>query len=91
MNIPTPNSININEEHWHVSYNNQIAIYGTDTTALVLGQLEYFIILNGDHRKGFQNAIDSRKCRLSVTKLGACLAYARSNKDALNKRSDLLI
>jgi len=70
MNIPTPNSININEEHWHVSYNNQIAIYGTDTTALVLGQLEYFIILNGDHRKGFQNAIDSRNVACQLQSLG---------------------
>ena len=37
--------------HWYVSYNNySTRDYGCDTTALVLGQGEYFIILNGDHR-----------------------------------------
>ncbi|ABQ28941.1 hypothetical protein [Acidiphilium cryptum] len=45
-----PNLI-LNGNGFYVSYNDfDRGIYGGDTTALVLGQMERFFILNGDHR-----------------------------------------
>lgn len=75
--------------HWYVSYDNEtIADYGSDTTALVLGQMEYFLVLNGDHRRGFKDYIKERG---NLTMLGACLQYVRDHKDALNYMSNAII
>lgn len=82
--------IDTGSPHWHISYNNRdVADYGSDTTAIVLGQSEYFIILNGDHRDGLRQAIDNKE--LFDTKLGVCLDYARNHRDQLNFRSDKLL
>jgi hypothetical protein len=78
-------------KHWYISYNNHdIGDYGSDTTALVLGQMEYFIVLNGDHRKQFQEVIDDHS-ECWKTGLKKCLDYVRKNKKKLNKMSDKLI
>ncbi len=78
--------------HWYISYNNyDRATYGSDTTALVLGQMEYFLILNGDHRQGLKNAIENPDIRLCRSRLGRCLAYVRDHRDKLNKMSDPLV
>jgi len=77
-------------EHWHISYNNyDRALYGSVTTALVLGQSECFLILNGDHREGLRACIESRD--LSVSSLNRCLRYIREHKGSLNFRSDPII
>jgi len=76
--------------HWYISYNNyDQSIYGCDTTALVLGQGECFLILNGDHRENFSNCIQSMN--LSKSRLNRCLDYIRENKELLNFRSDPII
>ncbi len=40
-------------EGFYISYNPSSKDYGSDTTALVLGQMEAFLILNGDHRENY--------------------------------------
>lgn len=75
-----PNTI-INGDGFYISYNNvDTDIYGSDTTALVIGQMEKFYILNGDHRAIYRDLIGSG--------LNACLSYFSSNQADLNKRSD---
>jgi hypothetical protein len=85
------NDVETGSPHWYVSYNNHdIAIHGSDTTALVLGQGEYFLILNGDHREGLRKAIEfDDKCRTS--RLHRCLNYVRENRDKLGKYSNPII
>ena len=82
MFIPTPNTIE-SGDGFYVSYNDVDGeIYGSDTTALVLGQMERFHILNGDHRRQYAEIIPDG--------LDACLAYFREHEDQINKRSDRL-
>lgn len=93
MIIGQPNStddVNTDSKHWYISYNAyDVSIYGDRTTALVLGQMEYFLILNGDHRKAFkkilETPIEERKWK---TGLHCCLDYVRKNKSKLNEKSD---
>lgn len=77
-------------KHWYISFNSSSRDYGCETTALVLGQMEYFLILKGDHREGFQQAIDDDK-KSFRTRLSRCLDYVRQNKDKLHDYSDPLI
>lgn len=66
---------------FYVSYNSHDrAIYGADTTALVLGQMDLFFILNGDHRKQYKEIIEQG--------FDACLTYFKDNIRDLNKFSD---
>ncbi len=52
-----PNSV-IDGQGFYVSHNNHDhAIYGGETTALVLGQMERFYILKGDHRQAYRAII----------------------------------
>lgn len=68
---------------FYVSYNQvDAAIYGCDTTALVVGQMERFYILKGDHRKQYQPLIPSG--------LAACLAYYQENLKDSHPYSDKL-
>ena len=77
-----PNLI-LNGNGFYVSYNDiDRDIYGGDTTALVLGQMERFYILNGDHRAQYAALIERG--------FDACLAYFRDNMELMNFRSDLL-
>lgn len=67
INTRTPNSaMHLND--FYLSYNDRdIGWYGCDTTAIVVGQMQLFLILNGDHRnplsevalsEGLQGCID---------------------------------
>jgi len=48
----TPNKVINCNGNYYISYNRvDRFIYGSDTTAIVLGQMQLFLILNGDHRK----------------------------------------
>lgn len=90
--ITLPNRIddvNSGSPHWYISYNSYEDHYGGATTALVLGQMEYFLILNGDHRIGFQNAI--KRNDPGQSRLSKCLKYIRENKAQLNKLSNYII
>jgi hypothetical protein len=76
--------------HWYISYNDcDTRVYGSDTTALVIGQGEYFLILNGDHRGGFNKALEYDE-KTTDSGLSRCLHYVRDNRDKLNKFSDTL-
>lgn len=66
---------------FYVSYNNwDISIYGSDTTALVWSQMLYFFILNGDHRKQYD--------QLAKYGFDACFEYFKANKHLQNKHSE---
>jgi len=66
---------------FHVSYNNHdYGIYGCDTTALVLGQMEKFYILKGDHRARYKPLIPRG--------LDACLSYFAEHLAEAHKMSD---
>ena len=68
-------------EGFYISYNNRDrGIYGSDTTALVVGQMQHFYILNGDHRTAYGP--------LLALGLDACLGYFRQNLGQMNKYSD---
>ena len=89
--VQVPNEIcEQSSKHWYISFNPSARDYGCKTTALVLGDCEYFLVLNGDHRLGLKDAIEAKDGGLT-TSLGRCLAYVRENKDKLNKYSDPLI
>lgn len=75
--------------HWYISYNPESRDYGSRTTALVLGQVEYCIILNGDHRQQLAEILDADG--FPRTRLDRCLEYIREHKDQLNKFSDPVI
>jgi hypothetical protein len=82
--------IDTGSPHWHVSYNNRdIADYGCDTTALVIGH-ECFLVLNGDHREGLKAAVELAKVDFAVSTLNRCLEYVRNNRELLNDKSDAL-
>jgi hypothetical protein len=67
---------------FYISYNDKdIADYGCDTTAIVIGQMEKFYILNGDHRKEYSNIVDQG--------INKCLEYFEKNIDKRNKHSDI--
>jgi len=68
---------------FYVSYNNHDRrIYGCKTTALVLGQMQKFFILNGNHTKQYNELIPQG--------FEACLQYYKDNIDQSNKYSDEL-
>lgn len=68
---------------FYVSYNNyDTDIYGCATTALVLGQMQKFYILKGDHRKQYAEIINQG--------FSKCLDYYKSNIADSHKNSDKL-
>jgi hypothetical protein len=71
-------------EGFYISYNNyDIDIYGCETTALVLGQMQKFYILNGDHRKQYKQIVEQG--------FDKCLSYYKDNINNVNKYSDTLL
>lgn len=71
----------LNGDGFYISYNNyDSAIYGSDTTALVVGQMEAFYILNGDHMGEYFRRIGEG--------FDACLDYFEENIDQINKHSE---
>ena len=80
MTISTPNVVT-HGDGFFVSYNLVDTYhYGSDTTALVLGNMDKFFILNGDHRKHYQELIPKG--------WDVCFEYYTNNSDQHNKRSD---
>lgn len=68
-------------EGFYVSYNNcDIAEYGDVTTALVLGQMQRFYILNGNHLDAYKQLIDKG--------FGACYEYFMQHESQINTLSD---
>lgn len=69
-------------EVFYLSYNDRdVAIYGSDTTALVLAQMLRFYVLKGDHRE----ALASAKEKGFV----ACMEYVKQNKDQIHHSDDI--
>lgn len=82
FSVSVPNQI-VQGTDFYISYNDvdtDSSMYGCDTTALVIGQMDNFYILNGDHREAYAPLIPQG--------LEACLAYFVANVDQVNKRSD---
>jgi hypothetical protein len=68
---------------FYISYNDvDQGIYGSDTTAIVVGQMQRFFILNGDHREGYAPLIQQG--------FDACIAYYEAHISESNKFSDKL-
>lgn len=68
---------------FYISYNNyDSSIYGSDTTALVLGQMQRFYILNGNHVKEYNSLIKEG--------FSACFKYYLDNYHLNNRFSDKL-
>jgi hypothetical protein len=68
-------------EEFFISYNDiDSGYYGCDTTALVVGQMRHFYILNGDHRMSY--------CSLIPLGFAACFEYFNKNRELMNKYSD---
>jgi hypothetical protein len=69
------------KEDFYISYNAYDRMtYGSDTTALVYGEMQHFLILNGDHRKGYAKIIDKG--------YKACTEYFKENIHRKNKYSE---
>lgn len=80
MNLPKPNHIINDYTDYYVSYNNVDTdpdLYGCDTTAIVLGNMEKFLILNGDHRG-----------QLKGKPIEFAIQYFKDNIDLKNFRSE---
>lgn len=78
--VRVPNDA-IQGKGFYVSYNAvDRDIYGSDTTALVKGQMQAFYILNGNHMAAYFPLIDEG--------FDACMAYFETNIDKINKYSD---
>jgi hypothetical protein len=89
-----PNMICDPSPHWYISYNPSSADYGSVTTAIVLGQMEYFLVLNGDHRKALSDVIEDKPekpKRGMQTRLGRVLQYVRDNRKMLSTFSDPIL
>lgn len=78
--IRVPNDV-IDGDGFYVSYNDvDAAIYGSDTTALVIGQMQAFYILDGNHMAAYAPLIEQG--------LEACLGYFASRPELVNAKSD---
>ena len=66
---------------FYVSYNSyDTEIYGDVTTALVLGQMQKFYILNGNHSEEYKKIIKDG--------FEKCMEYFNKNISQINKHSD---
>ncbi len=80
--FPVPNTT-IDGNGFYISYNDvDTDIYGSDTTALVFGQMEKFYILKGDHRAQYMPLITDG--------FDACLSYYKEHIEDAHERSDKL-
>jgi hypothetical protein len=80
MSLAIPNTT-MDGAGFYVSHNDHdTAIYGCETTALVLGQMERFYLLKGDHRRQYAE-------RLALG-FEACLDYYRANLADAHSFSD---
>jgi hypothetical protein len=68
-------------DDFYISYNpTDIGIYGDVTTALVVGQMEHFYILNGNHCDAYKALLEKG--------FDACFAYFQENAHYKNKCSE---
>lgn len=73
-----PNTVTNNTIGFYISYNaHDTGIYGCDTTAIVIGDMEKFYILNGNHFEALKDR-----------SLEYCLEYFELNVTQANKRSE---
>lgn len=73
-----PNTV-IQFEGYYISFNfRDIGIYGGVTTALVVGEMEHFYILNGDHRSQYKTCNNFQEC----------VEYFKCNKELKNFYSE---
>jgi hypothetical protein len=80
--VPVPNVV-MDGDGFYVSYNSHdVGIYGCATTALVLGQMQKFYILKGDHRGQYADLISRG--------FDACLEYYKANIMDAHRASDQL-
>lgn len=71
----------LDADGFYVSHNGyDTGIYGCETTALVVGQMQGFYILNGDHREAYSALI--------AKGFDACLEYFNANVAQANKFSE---
>lgn len=71
-----PNIVS-DKKDYYISYNPvDIAVYGDVTTAIVIGQMEKFYILNGNHYKELSD----------MKSLEKCMAYFYEHNDSINKK-----
>lgn len=78
--LPTPNTISQEYKDFYISYNvTDYMVYGAITTALVIGQMEIFYILEGDHREAYKEIGND---------LEKCIEYFAQNSDKIAKYSD---
>jgi hypothetical protein len=67
-----PNEVYSTSDEFYISYNDyDVAIWGSDTTALVYGQMEQFYVLDGDHREAYKNLVPQG--------FDACMEYFKAN------------
>lgn len=67
-----------NHDKHYISYNfADDYIYGCDTTAIVIGQMQRFYILNGNHTN-----------ELKTKSFKECIDYFLDNSHLINKRSN---
>jgi hypothetical protein len=77
--IPCPNSV-LDAGMFYVSVNyRDSAIYGDVTTALVVGQMQSFYILNGDHARQYAELVPQG--------FDACMNYFLANSDKISRFS----
>lgn len=78
MMLPRPNTT-INSKEHYLSYNYcDTDHYGSDTTAIVIGQMQRFYILNGNHME-----------QLKDKTFEECIEYFLNNSSLKNKHSDI--
>lgn len=66
---------------FYISYNDHdTEIYGNITTALVLGQMQKFYILNGDHSEEYKKIVNYG--------FNKCMEYFKNHINQINKYSD---
>ena len=67
---------------FYVSYNYETRTYGCVTTALVVGQMEKFYILKGDHRAAYDALVSQG--------FDKCFEYYKANIAESHNYSDLI-
>lgn len=76
--LHTPNKISKDVKDYYISYNPSSRDYGSDTTALVINETSQYLILNGDHRKEYNNCSSFKKS----------LKYFYDNIEKANPKSE---
>ena len=79
MHFIPPNRV-IQKTGFYISFNNNdVAIFGDVTTAIVIGEQMVFYILLGDHRDAYEKCGDN---------LDRCIEYFLTNSDKISEYSD---